>query len=706
MLRSLNLLQVYDNSKNNIIKELQIPLLSNSNHYLRGVGYFSSGWLRLAAEGLSKFIINGGRVSFIVSPNISEDDWDAMINAKQDKIALLSEFLFNDLDEIKIALENDTKNLLAWMIHYEILDFKFAIPRDINSIGEFHDKVGVFDDLNGDYVVTHGSMNDSFKGSFNGESVSVFKSWNDVQKEYAEIHKKRMESLWRNEDYRLEVFTIPEVIKKELIKIRTQDFPPFEFPSMKVSIKERKYFVLHDYQKEAIEKWKESGYQGIFEMATGTGKTITSLSAAKAAIESKKRLAIIIIVPYLHLLEQWYNNCIDFSFNPIVCSGNHPNWVINVKTAIQDYNLHACDSICIIAVNRTASSERFQNALKRLKGGEMLLIGDEVHGLGSTMLRECLIEKAQMRLGLSATPRRWLDEEGTAFIFNYFKNVCFEYPLEKAIGKFLTPYLYHPKIVNLTNREFDEYQILSDRIKKLAGSLDEKALRTNEFFKILLIKRARIISKARNKIPLLLTIIERLNVQSLEQGKPLSGVLVYCAAGTHKQVLKAVSELGLKCHEFVYSVSLKEREELLSQFADGTIQVLVAIKCLDEGVDVPSTKIAFILASSTNPKEFIQRRGRILRLSKEKKTAEIYDFLVFPEEASYDQELDYEVELIRREMPRFAEFSELAENKYVARDEVKKYLDRYGLLHLLDYKPWEIHRELEANKTLIGEYDE
>jgi len=176
MLKSINLLQVYDSSKSNIIKDLHIPLLENSTHYLRGVGYFSSGWLRLAAEGLSKFIINGGKASFIVSPNINADDWDAMVKSKQNKISVLTSYLMKDLEGIKLGLEDDTKNLLSWMIAYNILEFKFAVPKNIASIGEFHDKVGIFYDLAGDYVVTHGSMNDSYKGSFNGESVSVFTS--------------------------------------------------------------------------------------------------------------------------------------------------------------------------------------------------------------------------------------------------------------------------------------------------------------------------------------------------------------------------------------------------------------------------------------------------------------------------------------------------------------------------------------------------
>ncbi len=700
MLKSIELLRVYDNSTNNIIDELQNPLLENSEKYLRGVGYFSSGWLRLAARGLSEFIMKGGRASFIVSPNMSSDDWTAMVEAKQNKEKVLSEHLLKNIEEIREGLENDTKNLLAWMIAFEILDFKFAIPRDPNSIGEFHDKVGIFYDNFNDYVVTHGSMNDSFKGSFNGESVSVFKSWDDIQKEYAKIHKDRMESLWRDEDSQLEVFSIPDAIKKEFIKIRTEEYPPFSIASGNLGSKKKKHYKLHGYQQEAIEAWKNSGYRGIFEMATGTGKTITSLSAVSEAKKYKRRLAIIIIVPYLHLLEQWYRNCVEFSLHPYFCSGNHANWVIDVKTAIQDFNLGVTDSICIITVSRTASTSRFHNAVDRLKGEETLLIGDEVHGLGAKMLRESLIPKAQLRLGLSATPRRWLDDEGSDYIINYFNGVCFEFPMEKAIGKFLTPYLYNPELVSLTGSEYANYIMLTEKIKRMAATEDLKTLQKNEAFKILLLKRARVISTAKNKIPRLIEILKQLNDEAAEKGESLSGILIYCAAGTHGRVLKAVSDLGLRSHEFVHTVSLKEREGLLSQFSDGAIQVLVAIKCLDEGVDVPSTRVAFILASSTNPKEFIQRRGRILRLSENKDIATIYDFLVFPDDVSYNLDRDCSIGLIRREMPRFSEFSSLAENKYQARGMVTNILNKYGLLHLLDYKPWELIKQIEEDSEI------
>ena len=700
-LRDLNLLPVYDSEGNDLIRDLQVPLLAHSKDYLRGVGFFTSGWLRLAAQGMASFVEAGGLARVVLSPILEKADWDALKQgekAKYDNVLL--EILSRNITSLTETLEKDTRNALAWMVADCKLEFRFALPRDHMSRGDYHDKVGVFTDNNGDMVAIHGSFNDSIKASFNGEAFSVFKSWEYGQAPYVEMHRCRLEALWSNQNKQFKVYRIPEAIRDQFIQLRTSATAPY---AQSASESRHVEFIdkgpncsikLHDYQSIAIEKWCQANCRGIFEMATGTGKTITSLAAAVKKYHDNRRLAVIILVPYLHLLEQWGKNCRQFGFTPIYCSGNHERWQIEVKTAIQDFNIGSRRHLCILAVHKTAATEKFAGAIVRLPTKDTLIIGDEVHGLGAPHLRKALTERACLRLGLSATPRRWFDEEGTAVIYDYFGATCFEYTLDQAIGEFLTPYKYYPQLVNLTNEESNNYEFLTQKIIRIAGNKKKKA-ESEEQLKKLLLQRSRIISAAQEKLPTLLRLFRNMLEENKKNGVVPKGILVYCAPGTHKEILRAVANTGLRCHEFVHNVSLPEREKILIDFENGNIQVLVAIKCLDEGVDIPATKTAFILASSTNPREFVQRRGRILRRSKGKDCALIYDFLVVPSKERLNLNLNADIGILRREMPRFAEFASSSINQFQARAVLRDMLDQVEMLNLLDEKPWDIYHALK-----------
>lgn len=696
-MKNLDLNPVYDSECYDLIRDLQVPLLRQAKDYLRGVGFFTSGWLRLAAQGMMVFITGGGSARIVVSPILDEADWEALQfgeSAKKD--ATLREVLARNIEDLAITLEKDTRNALAWMVADGFLEFRFALPRDRVTAGDYHDKVGIFTDGSGDRVAIHGSFNDSIKASLNGEAFSVFKSWETGQLPYVEMHQTRLEALWNNQNKQFRVYRIPEAIREKFIQLRTSpDCPYIRSTPQKISILSPFCPVtLHGYQNAAIEGWLRSGCCGVFEMATGTGKTITSLAAATSVYQEHGRLALIILVPYLHLLEQWERNCHQFGFEPILCSGEHGRWQISVKSAIQDFNIGVKTRICILGVHKTASMERFASAIRRLPKNDTLFIGDEAHGLGAMHLRKALIDNAGMRLGLSATPRRWFDDEGTNTIFSYFGPTCFEYTLDQAIGKFLTQYEYFPQLVSLTSAETENYEEITQKIVVIASAAKHNPELRERLSKLLL-QRARIISSAQQKLPALLRLLRGMLDENRQNGNELNGILIYCAPGGHKEVLQEVAALGLRCHEFVHNVSLSDREKLLSQFDAGDIQVLVAIKCLDEGVDVPSTKTAFILASSTNPREFVQRRGRILRKSEGKERAVIYDFIVAPPPERLAQKLGADVAILKREMPRFVEFASSAMNQFSARAVVRDILDHLEMLNLLDEKPWDVYHSLK-----------
>lgn len=658
MLRDLSLLPVYDSAEYDLVRDLQVPLLQHSADYLRGVGFFTSGWLRIASQGMADFVQRGGKARVVLSPILEKRDWEALQLGEEARFdEELKSILASRVNDLRSSLEADTLNALAWMIADGVLDMRFAVPRAMDYPGNYHDKVGVYTDENGDSVALHGSLNDSLQGSLNGEAFSVFKSWEEGQRPYLQKHVSRLDSLWNDQNPQFRVRRIPDAIREQIIQLRSTVHRPYPLPRSDVAVAlpsgPHCSVTLHPFQETAITRWKDAGCRGVFEMATGTGKTVTSLAAATEKFHELGKLALIVLVPYLHLLEQWERNCREFGFSPVLCSSKHGKWQIDVKSRIQDFNLGTKRSICILAVHMTAASPRFHGAVARLKPDHTMLIGDEAHGLGSPQLRNSLTECAGMRLGLSATPRRWFDDEGTAVIFSYFGQTCFEYTLEQAIGKYLTPYRYYPQLVSLTDDEAGYYEALTSQIISLMpeGETDPEV---HKQVKMLLLKRARIISGAEEKIPSMLGLLTSLIEQDRRNGRETRDILIYCAPGRHREVLQAVAELGLRCHEFVHDVSLPDREKLLEQFANGDIQALVAIKCLDEGVDVPSTRIAFVLASSTNPREFVQRRGRILRLAKGKSEAIIHDYIVVPPPERLPLKRDADVSILKREMPRFA----------------------------------------------------
>ncbi len=712
MLKDLTLQPVYDSADCDLIQDLIIPLLQNSIFYIRGVGFFTSGWLQLAARGVHHLVNNNGKANIVVSPILERSDWEALQlgeRAKHDHA--LKNILDKHLEEIKDALEDDTLNTLAWMVADEILDFRFAVPKEYSRGGDYHDKVGIFIDVNGDRVAIHGSFNDTYKGSLNGEAFSVFKSWEKGQYPFVEQHHRRLNQLWTHGNRQFHIITIPEAVRKRIITLRSTLDRPYILPEkistevfLKTDVGLYDPFNLYAYQKEAIENWISANCRAVFEMATGTGKTITSLSAAVNRYNKVQRLALIILVPYLHLLEQWEGECRKVGFNPILCSSAHNDWHLKVKSKIQDFNIKALNHICILAVHDTASTDKFAKATKNLKTEYTMIIGDEVHELGAPILKKAMVPNAGMRLGLSATPKRWFDEAGTNIIFNYFGPVCFEFPLEKAIGKYLTPYEYNPELVSLIPDELDIYETLTVRIGQLSRLIENEKTRIEPEIEVelkkLLLERAHIVASAHNKLEQLIIILSKM-IHIADNTQILNHILIYCAPGTHKKVLRAVANLGLRCHEFVHTVSLSDRQKILDQFSSGEIQAIVAIKCLDEGIDIPSTRTAFFLSSTSNPREFVQRRGRILRLAKGKEKAIVYDFIVVPRPEYIPLKRDIDAGLLRREMPRFAEFASASTNEFSAREKIWDLLNHYELLDLLDKKPWDIYNNILNSKKNI-----
>jgi len=693
----------YSSLEVDLVYDVIAPLLERSIQYDRGVGFFTSGWLKEVAKGLLSFVKHDGRARIITSPHLSEQDWKIIRAAESDRQdrLIVSTSIGKALKELEEKLEWDTLAALAWLIRDGVLEFRFAVPQRNLSGGIFHSKLSIFIDPQGDGVALHGSQNDSLQASLNKESFSVFRSWDEGEKWYRE-HCDRFNRTWDNRFDNLRVLRVPEA-EKEIIIRHTEKlprpYPPLTMPavitpatshgpSLKSSI------ILRDYQEESIAEWEKEGRRGIFEMATGTGKTITAISAAVNVFKAEGRLALVVLVPYKHLVDQWSDELREFGFHPIACYESMNVWKQVVSSRIREFNARLISHLCLVSTHQTASMPHFMNVLTRLHP-PYLLLGDEIHELGASHYRKALTEQAPWRIGLSATPDRWYDEEGTKVLRDYFGKTVIKYELDRAIReRELTPYLYYPEKIDLNEEEIGEYLRLTKLIAQLSNNADDTGAKVEG----LLRRRADLIGRATGKIPHLLQIFQQHRKASEAEGRKFQHVLFYCNKGTHREILAAISGMGLRVHEFVHDVPLRRRRKILEAFSNGEIDGLVAIRCLDQGVDVPATQRAYILASSTNPREFVQRRGRILRKSQGKQFAVVHDFLVGPWNTieSFGRELART--LLSRELPRFAEFSLDAENSQEARDAIWNTIAELDLISCLRKRPWEVYQELQHRK--------
>ena len=678
----------YRSLANDIVKEFYEPLLSNSVLYRRAVGFFSSSALIELSRGISGLIKNGGKIRLIASPRLSVEDIEAISVGKKKREEIINQCLENSIQEPVDTFEEERLNLIVNLIAQGYMDIKIAICETESQLGMYHEKMGIMTDLQGNMVAFTGSMNESsnaFRSNY--ESIDVFCSWKN-ESERVNIKDRNFESLWENQVDALRVIEFPQVVMDKLMRFRKNDLIDLEIDA-RDAVKEseanrnddvlRVPIELFDYQKEAISEWRNQGYRGILSMATGSGKTITSLAGMVDLYYAKKeKLAVVIVCPFQHLVEQWLEDLIKFNVLPIVgySGDNYAGYLKKLRTKIINYNRKEKDFFCFICTNATFANPKVQSELNNILENALLIV-DEAHYLGAENLRKCLTDRFDYRLALSATIKRHWDKVGTECLLVYFGGIAYEYSIERAIaeGK-LTQYKYYPIFTALTPDEYIEYINISSEIKKYLLFDENGETKLSDKAKLLLIQRARVIAGSVAKIEAMLTQIEAYandkHMLIYCGATNIMGQDGYCDYEDHRQIeyvcQKLSERLGMKVATFTSEESAETRKQLLKQFDEGTdLQALVAIKCLDEGVNVPSMKTAFVLASSTNPKEYIQRRGRLLRRSKGKDFAEIYDFISLPCSVEFARKTEhnfsqFDSALINRELKRVIEYNRLAMN--------------------------------------------
>jgi superfamily II DNA or RNA helicase len=663
---SLNVPRVIDTSDTDFADEFYNPLLSRSVEYKRGVGYFTTNWLRSASRGIAELAENGGTAKWIMSPILEQEDWEALKTgqeAKHDEV--LQRELAETVDDLQYDLEYQTRNAIAWMIADGLLEVRFAIPKG-DLQGDFHDKFGIFRDSAGNRLAFHGSKNDSAHSFENYEAYTVDCDWlSERDAEGVELQEKRFDEIWSGAKENVEVIPLPEGIKKDIADLRDQDARPYtnpEEPDNGIS--------LRPYQRQAVDNWFENQKRGLLRMATGTGKTFTALGAMDEFLETRSEPTLVVIaVPYTHLADQWREEIAKFGYNnPKFLYGSaNTEWKGDLSRILSDLTLGMGSDQLIITTHTTLASDYFRDQIER-SDCDALLIGDEVHGLGSEHQRKALLDEYEYRIGLSATPERHYDEEGSEYILDYFGGIVFEYGLGEAIPEFLTPYDYYPTIVELTEEELEDYNNLSKRLATAAASDDAD----EELVNRLAMKRASIVKSAENKYISLQSVLSKI-------GEP-DHLLVYTNSQQIDHVQDILNEVGIRQHKFTYREDNDERQRLLNSFDEGEIDALVAMRCLDEGVDVPSTKQAILMSNTGNPMQFIQRRGRVLRRYPGKEKAIIYDFIVVPTMNPTKDTADSEKGILRKELRRFEEFAENARNEHGARNKIERIRMEYGIV--------------------------
>ena len=711
MLKDLDIQREYRNKVKDIVSDFYLPLMSSSILYQRAVGFFSSSVLAFYTLGITKLIENGGRIELVASPRLSVEDIEAIELGYEYRDSVIERILIDSLKSPIDRFEEERLNLLATYIADEKLEIKIAFVQDGTRLSIYHEKLGLLHDKDQNVVAFTGSMNESGSGFYgNYETIDAYCSWKPEDKARVEDKILAFNKIWNNDDFGVETIRFP-LVEKEIVKkykkehvhngideeqfVLTSDKQTASHVIQGITIS---YDDLYDYQNDAIAAWEENHYIGIYDMCTGAGKTYTAIGSIKRLYEAnQERLAVIIVAPYQHLVEQWVEDLQKYNITPVVgySDNKYKKYKDHLRKQIFDYNLGVKNFICFICTNSSFKIDKVQSLINRI-GDNVLLVVDEAHNFGSAELRSFLIDKYDYRLALSATLERHCDPEGTEALYSFFRKKCIQYSLEQAIhDEKLTEYYYYPHIVSLTPDELDEYMILTNEMKQYIHRDKNGNIKLSDKAKRVAIRRSRIVAGAFNKTSVLKRVIEPY--------KEDHNLLVYCGSTTLDRDILADEgieddirqidyitrmlgeELDMNVAQFTSKEDMATRTNLIDRFKKAEeLQGLIAIKCLDEGVNIPSIKTAFILASTTNPKEYIQRRGRVLRKCDGKDVAEIHDFITIPRPLDEAHalpivEIGSDISLVRNEINRMIEFKRLSLNPYDSDKVINDLIDIYGI---------------------------
>ena len=650
--RELKLNIEYNSEITDVTRDFFVPLLKMSKSYRRVSAYYSSNSLKLIAEGLSVMITNDGTMRLLVSYLVSEEDFDAILHAKKQPEEVLKSMKIDDETKLKELMTDKNVSALGYLIAANRINIKFVICK---GKGIFHLKFGIFTDDIGDRISFSGSINETYEGlTDNIEEFKVFRSWVSEERKYLESDSDSFDKYWSGKINRKDylIIDMPEKFKNIITKVYKESEN-----MVKKSVKQLP--KLWPHQQTANDKWVENGYFGIVEMATGTGKTNLAISCIKHMAEKQQNNFLIVIgCPTKVLVSQWGNNIKNYINNFEVLAISQDETKDSIYRSIINFQK---DNHIVIGTYVSLSKSWFTDIIIDKYKGNILFIGDEAHWLGAENLSKALSDRYNYRLGLTATPVRYFDIIGTEKILDYFKGVIFKYTLKEAIRDgWLTPYDYYVFFAYLNEEEVNEYQKLTKKYSR-SMHISKKTDQEDKHLMLILTERAKIVKKAEGKMDVFTEILQKLHDQ-----KKLNSLLIYVEDEEQLSAyLNIMEEFDIEYRKINSNTKDTDREHILNDLSENKIDCVIAMKVLDEGVDIKRLSRAIFVSSSGNSKQFIQRRGRILRKANDKKIAEIYDICVLVDTAK-QKDNDFrkvEEKITASEFKRLAIFSISAHNK-------------------------------------------
>ena len=639
------------------------PVLKYTKLYKRCAGFFSASSLLSLQDSLIELARNKGKIQLICSPKLSQEDIETIKQGYEDRETLIKDCFSRDFLVELEETSSDQLQLLYQLIVEKVLDIKICVT---DGIGIYHDKLGILEDHDGNVIVFYGSANASAAAhQDNYEKIRVVKGWVAGSFETIKDEQQEFDSLWNSTNEYAIVYDFNDAAKNHILKETEHREAVRKQRAAMTEIK------LRDYQEEAVNAWVDNYFHGFYVMATGTGKTWTAIFSAKRLLESHA-VMIVICAPYKHLIKQWAED-LEVAFSNariIMVSSENPKWEEQIKEAIIQHRYDSSKQIIVMSTIQSFQTERFKNAISKSEQ-EKLLIVDEAHRF--TNRDEGLKDVYNYMLGLSATPFSGKSSESGKALMDYFGGQVYNLPIEYALDKgFLVPYDYFPIFVSATEQEEDAFAKMT---AKMASCFKDGVCIDPEKLAVCHRSRLRIISMAQEKLDDIYNIIDQIGMKD--------HFIVYCGDGrlfdedTNKEInhvrhiSDVLTEKNYHASRFTAQESMKERMALIDAFDRGEISTLVAIRCLDEGVNIPSIHTALILSSNDNYREFVQRRGRILRKHKGKDHAAIYDVVVLPSSSNAG--------MATIELRRFYEYGKLSRNWSDYEEQFNSLLKRYYL---------------------------
>lgn len=668
-----------------LAEEVLIPGFQAATKVDCMVGFFSSSVLASLAPGLATYIARA-KHSFrlIISPLLRPEDQTALEDGIKSPEAVAQDAL-DDFIVTEDSIQQHTLKCLSYMLRQGLIEIKIAVMKD----ALFHPKVWLFE-ADGDVMAAHGSSNVTYAGlKRNIEQIAVSKSWEDPNQRYiTDKLSYQFERFWENKEDNCAVVTLPRAIKDRILKTYSSNTPPTEeelrglyrhateatppddatidlvpLPTRRFSIPTDLRYEdgPFEHQGKAVKAWCDAGFRGVLEMATGSGKTITSMISAYRLSQKHKPLLIVVAAPYVPLIQQWCEEIEPFGLQPVNLTvfGGAQKRSAELQKIKRRLRTGLSKVEVAVVSHDTLCTQEFHDAIASFECTR-LLIADEAHNLGSPSFINNPPLFFEHRLALSATPIRQYDQEGTDFLLTFFGPVVFQFTLEEAIGRCLVEYEYYVHPVYLTAREMDDWYELTDKIKQNAWrSSDGKP---DEYLTKLLRDRRALLETAEGKITKLATLLDQEDLGNLRY------TLVYATDKGPAQldaVNKLLRDKGVLFHQLTAqeTADREQTKRIIGSFQRGEVQVLTAKRVLDEGVNIPQICKAFILASTTVERQWVQRRGRLLRTCNaiNKKFSVIHDFLALP--PGMENGLDPDARsLVRSELRRAQEFASLAKN--------------------------------------------